>query len=105
MSTRPLKHRFEIGRVANLKSSSVVERRIVYHSHDLAGGFVTQGEEVREIVFAELGIGTQQTLYATATLRGCLNGSDNRGERLHVATVFAPFLNSFFSVGGGYCHG
>ncbi len=68
VAARPFEHRLQIRRVLYRERRFGVERRIVYHSDNLPGGLVAQGEVVCEIILAEFVIIGEQPFDSTLLL-------------------------------------
>ena len=96
MTTRPHEDRLKVRRALHLLGCGIVERRIVYGAYHLTGGLVTQGKEMREIVFTERGIVPLQLLDALVPLRRVLAHQACRvGHALDFPAVRLPQLPIF----------
>ena len=92
MASWPLEYSLQVRGVLYLECSAIVERGIVYGSDHLACGLISQGQEVREVVFAERGIVLLQPLDAFVLLcRGFVYQGGEVSERLDAFAVFLPF--------------
>ena len=92
MTSWPLEYSLEVRGILHFECSAIVERSIVYGSEHLACGLVSQGQEVREVVFAERGIVLLQPLDAFVLLCwGFVYQSGEVSERLDAFAVFLPF--------------
>ena len=94
MAARPLEHRLKIRRVPYLERRPGVERGVVDHADDLAGGLVAQGEEVGEVILAELVIVGKQPPDAPLLLYGGFLDDRQRFGRqsLNLPAVLLPLL-------------